>query len=134
MLLLDRMIEHAGEGVVCEKTFREDDPFVEDGRISSLVALELFAQAAAAHFAYQGWLRGGVMSSGALLGTRRLDLEVPSIGVGERVLVRATQVLAIPPAAQFECTLERASDGTRIAAGSINVAFGTPPEGATHGA
>lgn len=126
MLLLDSLLEHSEEGVVCDKTFREGDPFVEGGRVTALVAVELFAQAAAAHFGYSGFARGGAPESGALLGARRIDLDVPSYAVGERLLVRVRQVGVMPPAAQYECTIERA-DGAVLARGTINVAMGIAP-------
>ncbi len=126
MLLLDELIEHRADEVVCTKRVRADDVLVEDGALSSLVALELFAQAAAAHFGYVGYLSGQGMASGALLGTRRVDVAVPSIAVGTLLEVRAKQVLSIPPAAQFECELR--AGGELLASGSINVAIGALEE------
>ncbi len=125
MLMLDRMISHAADECVCTKTFREGDPLVEDGGVTSLVAIELFAQAAAAHFGYAGYLEGGRRTSGALLGTRKIDLAVARFALGEEIVVRARQLFAIPPAAQFECTAQIA--GTTVAEGTINVAMGAPP-------
>lgn len=122
MLLLDALVSHAEDEVVCEKTFREGELFVEEGGVNALVALELFAQAAAAHFGYAGLLAGGAARSGALLGARRIELARPRLPVGERLVVRARQVFAMPPAAQFECTLE--ANGERLAEGTINVAMG----------
>lgn len=125
MLWLDRMIACSETDVVCEKTIAGDDPFVENGALSSLVALELFAQTAAAHFGYLALSKGAGMTSGALLGTRRLDLLVASVDVGDTLLVRATQVMSMPPAAQYECELVRS--GETIARGTINVAMGGAP-------
>jgi predicted hotdog family 3-hydroxylacyl-ACP dehydratase len=122
MLFVDALIEHTEDACTCRKTFRDGDPLVEDGRVSALVAIELFAQTAAAHFGYAGMIRGGAMTSGALLGTRRIDLAVPSIAIGEEVTIVARRVMAIPPMAQFDC---EARIGDRvIASGSINVAMG----------
>ena len=123
MLLLDALLEHSELDVVCERTFREGDFFVEEGRVTALVTIELFAQAAAAHFGYANLARGPVTASGALLGARRIDLLVPSYGVGERLVVRARQVGMMPPAAQYECTIE-GEGGAVLARGSINVAMG----------
>jgi predicted hotdog family 3-hydroxylacyl-ACP dehydratase len=91
MLFLDALIAHDDTSVVVEKTFRADDVFVENGCVSSFVVLELFAQAAAAHFGYAGLQRGGEFSSGALLGTRKIDLHVPTLAVGELLQVHAKQ-------------------------------------------
>jgi predicted hotdog family 3-hydroxylacyl-ACP dehydratase len=125
MLMLDAMLAHSSDACVCTKTFRAGDPLVEDGAVTSLVTIELFAQTAAAHFGYAGYLTGAGMTSGALLGTRKIDLAVGSFAVGEEIIIRATQVFAIPPAAQFECTAEIA--GEKVAEGTINVAMGAPP-------
>ena len=128
MLFLDALIAHDDTSVVVEKTFRADDVFVENGCVSSFVVLELFAQAAAAHFGYAGLQRGGQFSSGALLGTRKIDLHVPTLAVGELLQVHAKQTFAMPPAAQYECQLVLARDPAQVLAeGSITVAMGPPP-------
>lgn len=130
MLFLDALIAHDDTSVVVEKTFRADDVFVEQGRVSSFVVIELFAQAAAAHFGYAGFQRGGQFTSGALLGTRKIDLHVPTLAVGEALQVHAKQTFAMPPAAQYDCQLVLASDTSRVLAeGSITVALGAPPAG-----
>jgi len=122
MLMIDAMAAHTEDACTCLKTFRAGDPLVEDGRISALAVIELFAQTAAAHFGYAGLIRGGAMSSGALLGTRRIDLSTGEIAVGEEITIVARRVMAIPPMAQFDC---EATIGDRvIARGSINVAMG----------
>jgi predicted hotdog family 3-hydroxylacyl-ACP dehydratase len=128
MLMLDAMRSHDDDGCVCTKTFRAGDPLVEGERVSSLVAIELFAQTAAAHFGYVGFLGGGARTSGALLGTRKIDLHVGHFTLGAEIVIRVKQVFVIPPAAQFECTAE--IDGVRVAEGTINVAMGQPPSAA----
>lgn len=129
MLLVDQLLEHDDQRAVIEKTFREGELFVEDGAVSAFVAVELFAQAAAAHFGYAGLLRGGLFSSGALLGTRKIELRAPRFPVGRRLVVRATQIFAMPPAAQYDCVLVDASGPEEqvLAEGTINVALGPPP-------
>jgi predicted hotdog family 3-hydroxylacyl-ACP dehydratase len=122
MLVLDSLSAWSENAVVCSRLVREGDLFVVDGKLSSIFAIELFAQAAAAHFGYAGMQRGGAMASGALLGSRRIDLFVPHFEVGQELSVRANQVMAMPPAAQYEC--EVLADGVRLAAGTVNVAMG----------
>ncbi|UJR82613.1 hypothetical protein [Sandaracinus amylolyticus] len=123
MLMLDALVACSDTEAVCTKTFREGELFVEpSGEVSALVTLELFAQAAAAHFGYLGMTRGSGMSSGALLGTRKLEMSEGTLRVGEPLEVRVTQVMFMPPAAQYECVLVRA--GQTIAKGTINVAMG----------
>jgi predicted hotdog family 3-hydroxylacyl-ACP dehydratase len=122
MLMIDALVSHTDDAFTCTKTFREGDPLVSNGRASALAVIELFAQTAAAHFGYAGLVRGGVMTSGALLGTRRIDLEVGSFAVGEEITIVAKRVMAMAPLAQFDC--EAKIDERVIASGSINVAMG----------
>lgn len=128
MLLVDRLLAHDALHVTIEKTFHDGELFVEAGSVSGFVAVELFAQAAAAHFGYAGLIAGGVFASGALLGTRKIELRVPHFSVDRRLEVRAHQVFAMPPAAQYDCTLLDVTDEERVlATGTINVAMGAPP-------
>jgi predicted hotdog family 3-hydroxylacyl-ACP dehydratase len=122
MLMIDTLLAHSDDACTCEKTFRVGDPLVEDGHVSALVLIELFAQAAAAHFGYAGLARGGPVTSGALLGTRRIDLSVGSLKVGEPITIAVRRAMAIPPMAQFDC--EASVGGRVIGSGSINVAMG----------
>lgn len=122
MLMIDALIAHTDEVCTCTKTFRDGEPLVENGRVSPLVVIELFAQTAAAHFGYAGLVRGGAITSGALLGTRKIDVSVDAFRVGEEITIIATRTMAMPPMAQFECV---AKIGDReVASGSINVAMG----------
>jgi predicted hotdog family 3-hydroxylacyl-ACP dehydratase len=124
MLLLDRLLEHGEAHAVCEAHVVSDGLFVDEGGVSALIALELFAQAAAAHIGYEWYVRGDAagLRAGALLGTRRIDLLVDRLTVGDRLVVRATHVMSMPPVAQYEGTLFR--EGEVIASGTISVAAG----------
>jgi predicted hotdog family 3-hydroxylacyl-ACP dehydratase len=123
MLLIDALVAHDGDDAVCEKTFTDRDPFVQNGVVSSFIALELFAQAAAAHFGYEGLSSGGKATSGALLGARKIDLSCDTFPVGEKLTIKVKRAMSLPPMAQFECVL--ANDrGDVLAVGTINVAMG----------
>lgn len=122
MLMLDALVHHEADRAVCTKTFRAGDAFVEGGEVSALVAIELFAQTAAAHFGYAGMEKGAPMGAGALLGSRKIELFVPTLPVGQPLEVEVRQTMAMPPMAQFDCTLTAA--GQRLAEGTINVAVG----------
>jgi predicted hotdog family 3-hydroxylacyl-ACP dehydratase len=128
MLMIDALLAHSDDACTCTKTFRADDPLVEGDGVSALVMIELFAQTAAAHFGYAGFVAGGAMTSGALLGTRKIELAVGTLPLGQAITIVATRTMAMPPMAQFEC---EARLGDRvIATGSINVAMGVggPPK------
>ena len=86
MLLLDAMTAIEVQSVTCSATVRAGAPFVAGGRASSLLAVEYFAQAVAAMFAYKA--RGGDAGPfrGLLLGVRDLELEVSHLRVGDELL------------------------------------------------
>lgn len=121
MLMLDALVHHEAERAVCTKTFREGEPFVEGGVVDAFVAIELFAQTAAAHFGYAGMTANAPMGGGALLGSRKIEVFVPHFSVGQALTIEVRQTLAMPPMAQFDCTLTDAA-GARLAEGTINVA------------
>ena len=125
MLLVDEVLEHVGLTVRCQTTIREGNPFVRDGEVSSLLAIELFAQSACSLIALLHSSAGASLQSGALLGTRSIVLHEPTLSVGDVLEIRCEERMAIGPAAQIECVLIRA--GVTLADGSINVMAGAPP-------
>ena len=122
MLLVDEVVEHEGPRVICRTTIREDMPFVTDGEVPILIALELFAQAACSLVALLATRRGTAMQSGAFLGTRSVSLQPGVLRVGDVVDIHCLQTMAIGRTAQVECRLVRA--GETLAAGAINVMAG----------
>ncbi|MCB9596099.1 MAG: hypothetical protein H6719_25480 [Sandaracinaceae bacterium] len=124
MLLVDEVIHHDGLRVTCRTTIREDMPFVADGEVPLLVALELFAQSACSLVSLLAGDRGVPMAGGAVLGTRKLELHGDVLRVGDVVDIHCEEKMAIGPTAQIQCRLERA--GELLAEGSINVMAGLP--------
>lgn len=123
MLFLDQLVEHSETHAVCTRVVRAGDLFLDDeGAMSALVTLELFAQGAAAHFGYQGLLEGGDAVAGALLGTNRIDLAQGSFALGDTLEVHVRQAMVMPPLAQYECEIKKG--GQTLATGSIKVAMG----------
>lgn len=128
MLLVDELVSQEGRTIVCRATIRGDHLFLEeDGAVPALVAVELFAQTAAALVGLLAPPGGPSMQSGALLGSREVRLHTDALRVGDVVDIRCTEAWTIGPAAQIECVLLR--EGAVIAEGSINVMAGDP-EGA----
>lgn len=124
MLLVDELVAHEGRTVVCRTTIRDDHPFLEDGEVPALVAVELFAQAAAALVGLLAPAGGPSMQSGALLGSREVRLFTDALHVGDELEIRCTETWTVGPAAQMDCVLLRG--GETIAEGSINVMAGEP--------
>lgn len=126
MLLLDALTAAEAESVTCTATVRAGAPFVEGDRASSLLAVEYFAQAVAALFAYKARDEGAAPFRGLLLGVRDLDLAAPHLRVGDTVRVHCREQWASGPVAQFHCTLTRRDE--QLAAGAITVLRGDPDE------
>lgn len=124
MLLVDEVVRHEGLTVDCRTTIREDMPFVRDGEIAALLAIELFAQSAATLVSLLAHQAGAPVMSGALLGTRQIDLHTDVLRVGDVLDIHCEEKMAIGMTAQIQCELRR--DGVLLAEGSINVMAGTP--------
>ncbi|WP_434422091.1 ApeP family dehydratase [Nannocystis pusilla] len=125
MLLLDALTAAEAESVTCRATVRAGAPFVAGGRVSALIALEYFAQAVAALFAYKA--RGGAGPfRGLLLGARDLELAVSHLRVGDVLDVDCREQWASGPVAQFQCILSRGDE--RLATGAVTVLRGDPAE------
>ncbi len=124
MLLVDELVSHEGRKIVCRARVRDDHPFLRDGEVPALVAVELFAQTAAALVGLLSAAGGPSMAMGALLGSREVRLFTDALRLGDTVDIHCEEAWTIGPAAQIECALYR--DGARIAEGSINVMAGEP--------
>ena len=125
MLLLDAMTAAEEEFVSCTVTVRENAPFVRAGAASSLLAVEYFAQAVAALFAYKASRAPAGADApfhGLLLGVRDLDLAVSLLRVGDLLAVDCREQWASGPVAQYHCALTRGTE--RLAAGAITVLRG----------
>lgn len=129
MLLLDAIVAASEDEVACEATVRAGAPLVgvavdADGAVSSLIALEYFAQAVAALYAYKARHGGAAFAGGVLLGVRELEMSAPSFAVGEVLRAECRETWSSGPVAQFGCTLLR--HGERVATASITVLRGDP--------
>ena len=124
MLLVDELVSHEGRKVVCRAHIRDDHPFLQGGKVPALVAVELFAQSAAALVGLLASAGGPSMTMGALLGSRQVQLHTDALWPGDTVDIHCEEVWTIGPAAQIECALFR--DGAKIAEGSVNVMAGEP--------
>jgi predicted hotdog family 3-hydroxylacyl-ACP dehydratase len=104
MRLLERVLGHEAGATVCEALVTASTPLVEAGRAPAWLALELLAQAMAAHggLAAQGTAAG---RRGYLVGVRRVELRTRSFAVGERLWARAEQGRGAAELVAFECAL-----------------------------
>lgn len=129
MLLLDALTAAEDHSVACSVTVRDGAPFVgppfaDAGKASSLLAVEYFAQAVAALFAFKALGSPDPFKGGVLLGVRDLELDVPHLAAGDTLGVTCREQWASGPVAHYQCTLHRGPE--RLAAGSITVLQGDP--------
>ena len=124
MLLVDEVVRHEGLTVDCRTSIREGMPFVRDGEVPALLAIELFAQSAASLVSLLARDSGTPVMSGALLGTRKIELHTDVFRVGDVLDIHCEEKMAIGMTAQIQCELRR--EGELLAGGSINVMAGTP--------
>jgi predicted hotdog family 3-hydroxylacyl-ACP dehydratase len=118
MLLLDTVESFDGERLECWATPRRGALFVEGARVSALICIEYFAQAAAVYCALAAD-ENTSMRMGILLGARRLQLETEFFAVGEPLCIGVRERWSGGSVAQFECELRR--EGELVASAAINV-------------
>ena len=126
MRFIDEVVAVEDGRIVCRSHIRESHILAVEGRITPLVAIELFAQAAAALMVYRAGKAGTPTTGGFLLGTRKVDMMVDAFAPGDELTIDVTELWGDGPLAQFGCKLSRG--GEEVAVGSINVAAaGGPP-------
>jgi predicted hotdog family 3-hydroxylacyl-ACP dehydratase len=105
MLLVDEVVEYAFPHAAARVRIRPDSPFVEDGKVPALVALEYMAQAVGVIVGYQSLARGEPIRIGFLLGTRELSLEVDHFEVGDELIAEADHLFGDRTLGSFKCTV-----------------------------
>jgi predicted hotdog family 3-hydroxylacyl-ACP dehydratase len=119
MLLLDEVLEHSPEHVVCAVTIRPTSQFCEEGKgVPAWVGLEYMAQTVCAYSGVDEARAGQRPSIGLLLGARRYESQVDCFAPGTRLRIRADLVLRDEnDLVAFNCTID---DGERpLARGDI---------------
>lgn len=92
MRLVDRLVSHEGDAVVCELTVRDDPLFCHDGSVGAWVGIEYMAQTVAVLIGIRAQTAGMPVKIGLLLGARRYVAHVPGFVPGEELQVAASQV------------------------------------------
>lgn len=107
MLLLDRVVEFAGDTVVAEYAPRADAWYADgSGNMPGWLGIELMAQAVAAHVALVKRLAGLPGKMGALLGTRAYRASAASFAADCVLEVRAREVFRDESGlAGYECAI-----------------------------
>jgi predicted hotdog family 3-hydroxylacyl-ACP dehydratase len=107
MLLLDRVVEFAGDTVVAEYAQRADAWYADgSGNMPGWLGIELMAQAVAAHVALVKRLAGFPGKMGALLGTRAYRASAASFAADRVLEIRAREVFRDESGlAGYECAI-----------------------------
>lgn len=88
--MLDRL-EAWEPGVVhCTAHVRDDSPFVQDGKLNTLITLEHLAQTVATYLGYEAHLRGQPPATGMVVACRDYHIFRPALHVGEVLSIHAS--------------------------------------------
>ena len=124
MVYLDRVVSFDEGEIVCAATVGAEPcllPQNADGSIPTWLGLEYMAQTAAAYAGMCALRDKLPVRRGVLLGTRKLELFVPSLTAGRKLLVSALPQSEDEDMRIFECSIKDAASGELLAEGKINV-------------
>jgi predicted hotdog family 3-hydroxylacyl-ACP dehydratase len=125
MRFIDEVVRVEDARIVCRSHITESHLLLDRGRATPLLAIELFAQAAAALMVYRAQTAGAPPTGGFLLGTRQVDVMRDAFVSGDVLEIEVTELWGNGPLAQFDCVLTL--EGVEVARGSINVASANRP-------
>jgi predicted hotdog family 3-hydroxylacyl-ACP dehydratase len=119
MLLLDEVREAGEASIACGVVLREASPFVENGRVNAIVAIEYMAQCVGAWVGLQDRRNGQPIRIGYLVGSREVTFAVDDFVVGDDLRVEASRLWGDDSLGHFACRVERG--GATVAEGVLNV-------------
>ena len=92
MVLIDKVTACTHSSINAELTIKKDELFMVDGKVPSWVSIEYMAQAIGAYAGVQAKLVGEPVVVGLLIGTRRLECEIPYFEEGEFLQIAADKI------------------------------------------
>jgi predicted hotdog family 3-hydroxylacyl-ACP dehydratase len=110
MILVDRLVSYAPGRAVAEVVLRPDSPFVDEGKVRALVAVEYMAQSVAAYAGMRSRLKGEKPALGFLLGSRDLKLAVDHFRAGDSLRVDLEHVFGDDQLGSFKCRVDRGAE------------------------
>lgn len=119
MVLIDRLVDCRNDFVHCEVVIKENSPFCENGSVPSFVAIEYMAQTIAVWNGYMSKRQGESPKIGYLLGTRHLELNIPSFKIGDVLNVYGTPEYIDTEIASFDCWVDL--NGSRVVHAGLKV-------------
>lgn len=119
MILVDELTSFDGDRATGSVAIRADSPFVENGRVPALVAIEYMAQSIGLLTGIVSHERGERVQVGYLLGTREIALSVDHFEVGDVLSVEVERLFGEAELGAFQCAVLRA--GQVLASATLNV-------------
>jgi predicted hotdog family 3-hydroxylacyl-ACP dehydratase len=122
MILLERVLEHAGDATVCAVAIDAQTLFVQgDGAVGSWVGIEYMAQCVAAHAGLLARAMGKEPRVGYLVSSRRLRFHAPRFVPGQELRISAAQLWGGQQGmVSFQCKVEDVSSGALLVEGRLN--------------
>lgn len=119
MVLLDAITAFRETDIECTVRIADGAPFVREGKVAAVVALEYMAQASGVLLGVTAFSESGRIKRGYLLGAREMELDTDYFYVGETLRVVSNHVWGREDMASFGCVVMR--DGKRVARATLNI-------------
>lgn len=109
MKLLEWVRRPTEKGLQAEATVNADWPLHKDGRVNSVICIELVAQAIAAKRTWSQEEEAGTRL-GFLVGVKEAEISPPGIPVGTKLVIRITELYQVGDYAVYEGQVSSESD------------------------
>ncbi|MGB3052066.1 MAG: hypothetical protein WBB42_13770 [Polyangiales bacterium] len=129
MVLLDELVHWAPGEARCSLTIAPGTPFVSDGAVDTIVSIEYMGQAVAACSGYAAFRGGGSIRVGMIIGCRRFDINVPTLRVGDELMIHVHEIRAQEELSVFRCEVHRGDEAVASAQLTLYHAEKPPGEG-----
>jgi len=110
MILIDAMTHWEDGKAEARAQIRELAPFVEDGKVESVVTIEYMAQTVAACLGYQALLGGSGVRVGMIIAVKRFTAHQGPLYVGDKVDIVAKRIRGNDMLSHFDCQVVRAGE------------------------
>lgn len=126
MLALEELVAWEDGYARTRLVIRPEGPFVRAGEVDSVVTLEFMAQGVAACIGMEAYRAGGAVRVGMVVACRTMEIERPTLAVGEELLIEARRVHGNESASHFEAEV-RDARGERVASSTLTLVHAEGP-------
>ncbi len=119
MILLDAVEADARDSIACRVAVHAASPFVENGHVPAVIAIEYMAQCVAAYAGLRAVRNERPVRVAYLIGASPIEFSVDGLRVGENLRVEARRIWGDNSLGKFECSVD--SQGRRVASGLLTV-------------